>query len=192
MKKMLKLNLILLCTVFLFSGCVTTQSLKNSFTSATFSSMDKLYSQVPENQRQTVKDAEKHLDLAKEKIKLAGLQKDMAVKQEKLSGYKYKLAELSQEEAIIGVQIAKWEAIDAQGLGQKEKNIKSLYDLRMELSKKETDRLQLQKDIATRKLHIKKLNKEIQDQESKVESMESTSSKFKDWLDKIKNMKIPW
>ena len=64
MKKLLSVNLIFLCTAFLFAGCVTTQNIKS-----TFSSIDQLYSQVPEDQSKNVQDAEKNLELANEKLK---------------------------------------------------------------------------------------------------------------------------
>ena len=180
MKKLLGIKIIILCTLFLFAGCVTTKDIKSTFISA-----DELYNQVPEENRKKVQDAEKHLDLAKEKLKLTELNKEMAAKQEKLRDYEHKLAELVNKEATLGVEIAKWQTIDELGLGQKEKNIKNLYNLRMKISKIETDRLQVQKDQATTQLHIEQLAKQIEDQEDKVKSMQPGTSKLKDWLKKL-------
>jgi predicted nucleic acid-binding Zn-ribbon protein len=180
MKKLLSVNLIILFTAFLFTGCVTTQNIKSTFTS-----VDELYSKVPEDQREKVQDAQKHLDIAKEKLKLAELNKEMATKQEKLRGYEKKLAELTHKGAATGVEMAKWETIDELGMGKKEKNIKSLYNLRAKISKLETNAINIQRDQVTTELHIEQLVKQIEDQEEKLKSMESSTSKLKEWLKKL-------
>ena len=162
----------------LMAGCSATQQMTQSLSSSPPADED-LYAQVSNDQRQGVFAAENKLQraadgmvLATEKLKLAKLDQDLADKRAKLADQRNKLAKLVHEESIVAVDIAKWEAIDASGLGQKEENIKKLYNLRTKKAKIETDQLKYKRDIETLQLQEKQLAGEVRTQEETVRSLE--------------------
>jgi len=176
MKKKLCGIVVLMCSIALLGGCLSTSSLKK--TSNADQAENELYAQVPERYRNPVEEAKadqlgaaERLNFADEKLKLAKLQKEMATKKEKLSNYQLKLAQMGHKEAIIGVELTQWEAIDKAGLGEKEKNIKTIYDLRTKKAKIETSRLAVQKDHDTLQLHINQLAVQIEAQTDTVTTM---------------------
>ncbi len=176
MKKILCVVVIFVCSIVLLGGCLATQKLKK--TSKSGQAENELYAQVPERYRNPVEKAKadqlgaaERLNFADEKVKLAKLQKEMATKKEKLSNYQLKLAQMSHKEAMLGVELTQWEAIDKAGLGEKEKNIKTIYSLRSKKARIETNRLDVQRDHDTLQLHIKKLAEQIKAQEDTVATM---------------------
>ena len=176
MKKTLYGIVILLCSIALLGGCLSTSNVKKS--SGSDQAENELYAQVPERYRTPVEeakadqlDAAERLNFADEKLKLAKLQKEMATKKEKLGNYQLKLAQMGHKEAIIGVELTQWEAIDKAGLGEKEKNIKTIYGLRTKKAKIETNRLDVKRDHDTLQLHIKQLAEQIKAQEETVATM---------------------
>lgn len=178
MKTKLYGALILGCSLALLAGCISTQGIKKTFTSD--QTENELYGQVPERYRKPVEkakaeqlDAAGRLQYADEKLKLAKLKKEMATKKEKLSDYQQELAQLAHEEAIIAVELAQWEAIDKAGLGEKENNIKQIYNLQTKKAKLGTSRLTVQKDHDTLQLHIEELAGQIKVQAETVATMQS-------------------
>jgi hypothetical protein len=178
MKKTMYGIMILVCSVVLLGGCISTKGVKK--TSKADLSENELYAQVPERYRGSVDAAKanqlaaaEQLKYAEEQVALSELQKEMATKKEKRSNLQQKLADLAHKEAILKVDLTQWEAIDKAGLGEKEKNIKTLYGLRSKIAKNETSRLSLQEDYDTLDLRIKKLAEQIKAQQEKVATMRS-------------------
>ena len=162
----------------LMGACSATKQMTQSLSSSPPADED-LYAQVPSDQRQGVYTAENKLQraadgmvLAAEKLKLAKFRQDLATKRQKLAEQRNKLAKLIHEQSIVAVDIAKWEAIDAEGLGQKENNIKTLYNLRTKKAKIETEQLKYRRDIETLQLQEKELVGEVRTQEATVASLE--------------------
>lgn len=179
MKTKLHGALILGCSLVLLAGCLSTQGIKKTFTSSDQAGSE-LYAQVPDRYRNPVEkakanqlDAAERLKYAEEKVKLAKLKKEMATKKEKLSDYQQELAQLAHEEAIIAVELAQWEAIDKAGLGEKESNIKTIYNLETKKAKLGTSRLTVQKDHDTLQLHIEELAGQIKVQAETVATMKA-------------------
>ena len=178
MKKKMYAIMILVCSVILLGGCVSSKGVKK--TPKANLSENELYAQVPEQYRGPVDKskanqlaAAEQLKYAEEQVALSKLQKEMATKQEKHSNLQLKLAELAHKEAMLRVDLTQWEAIDKAGLGDKEKNIKTIYGLRSKVAKNETSRLSVQQDYDTLDLRIKNLAQQIEVQEDKVATMRS-------------------
>jgi chaperonin cofactor prefoldin len=178
MKKTVYGVMILVCSVVLLVGCVSTKGVKK--TSKADLSENELYAQVPEQYHGPVEEAKanqlaaaEQLKYAEELVALSELEKEMATKKEKLSNLQHKLDELAHKEAILRVDLTQWEAIDKAGLGDKEKNIKTIYGLRSKIAKNQTSRLSVQKDYDTLDLRIKKLSEQIKVQQEKVATMRS-------------------
>jgi chromosome segregation ATPase len=178
MKTKLNGALIWGCALLLLGGCISTQSITKTFKSD--QSENELYAQVPERYRNPVEkakadqlDAAERLKYADEKLKLAKLKKEMATKQEKLSDYQQELARLTHEETVVALELAQWEAIDKAGLGEKENNIKQIYNLETKKAKLGTSRLTVQKDHDTLQLRIDELAGQIKVQAETVATMQA-------------------
>ena len=176
MKKTVYGVMIAVCSIVLLSGCISTKGVKK--TSKAELSENELYAQVPGQYRRPVDEAKanqlaaaERLKFSEERVSLAELQKEMATKNEKLRNLQLKLADLAHKETILKVDLAQWEAIDKAGLGEKEKNIKTIYGLRSKIAKNETSRLSVQEDYDTLDLRIKKLAEQIKVQQEKVATM---------------------
>lgn len=170
--------LILVCALMLLTGCLSTQNIKKTFSPD--QAENELYAQVPERYQKPVQEARANqlgaaesLKFADESLTLAKLKKELATKQQKLAEYQLKLAEMAHKESILGVELTQWEAIDKAGLGDKEKNIKTIYDLRTKKAKIETSRLAVKKDHDTLQLHIQQLAEQIKVQEETVATMKA-------------------
>ena len=170
--------LILVCALMLLTGCLATQNIKKTFNSD--QAENELYAQVPERLQKPVEKAKANqlgaaesLKFADERLKLAKLKKERATKKQKLAEFQLKLAEMAHKESILGVELTQWEAIDKAGLGDKEKNIKTIYDLRTKKAKIETSRLTVKKDHDTLQLHIQQLAEQIKVQEETVATMKA-------------------
>ena len=166
------------CSILLLGGCLSTKGIKKTFESGP--SENEMYAQVPDQNRKPVEKAKanqlaaaEQLKFAQERLELAKLQKELATKKEKLSDLELELAEMAHKEAILGVELAQWEAIDTSGLGEKEKNIKTIYGLRSKQAKIETSRLRVQEDHDTLVLRIERLAEQIKVQKETVKTMQS-------------------
>lgn len=175
MKRRLTATLAVFITMTFLVGCVTTPMTKSSSGSDGKKAEPGNYSQVPASLRGPVKEAEFDLNQAKEdskvadeKVKLAELQKEWALLNDKNAGYVKKLAEVRERKAEIVVEVRKAEAIDNAGLGDKEENIKNIANLKTKELDITTDEIKVQADIDTTELKLKKLDKQIRAQEAAV------------------------
>jgi len=165
------LLLILALTLLLLTGCETTKGLKGRVSSFTSSVDDDLFSQVPAEDRQEVRKAEFDLKVAEEKVRLADLKMKLAPLQKKYAGYEEDLANKYRKKAAAAVDLAKLEAIDRSGLGQKEDNIKTIADLQAKRLKIEADMVKIKAKLDTTERRIKDLTKQIEEQAQKIAGM---------------------
>ena len=182
MRRVQYLVLIVAFTLLLPISCETAKGLKGSITSkmGSFKSSvdDKVYSQVPAEDRQEVQKAEFDLKVAKEKVRLADLNMDLVPLQRKYAGYEEDLADKCHEKAAVSVDLAKLEAIDKSGLGQAN-NVEAIADLRAEKLKLEADIVQIEAKMVTTERRIKNLTKKIENQAEKIESMKMPEAQEK-------------
>lgn len=167
--------LIVALTLLLPIGCETAKGLKGSITSkmSSFTSSvdDKVYSQVPAEDRQEVRKAEFDLKVAKEKVRLAELKKDLVTLQKQYAGFEEDLTEKYHEKAVVSVDLAKLEAIDRAGLGKKVNNIEEIADLRAEKLTLDADVVQIEAKMETTERRIQSLTYKIEKQADKIEGM---------------------
>jgi predicted nucleic acid-binding Zn-ribbon protein len=161
----------LLLLVLLLSGCITLPSIGKT----PAADQGDLYTKVPAAMRAPVNEAEYDLkqartsiDFAKEKVKLAEMQKQRSHLENDYANCALKLAEIVEKKATVSVDLKKIEAIENSGLGDKESNIKQIADLRTRELGIESDRVRAKAEVDTLDVKIKKLAKEIEAQEKKV------------------------
>lgn len=175
MKGFWHISLALLFAVSVFFGCEATQNIKKTMTSKvkSFGSKvdEELYAQVPEENRQGVAKAEFNLKVFEEKAKLADLKKGMALKKKTYADYELDLANNFRKESGIVLDITKLEAIQKSGLGEKEGMIEEIANLKSKKLKVEAERVKIDSKLATTKLHIQELTKQIEAQEQNIEAM---------------------
>jgi len=175
MKRFWHISLALLFAVSVFFGCEATQNIKKTMTSKvkSFGSKvdEELYAQVPEENREGVAKAEFNLKVFEEKVRLADLGKGLALKKTKYAGYELDLANNFRKESGIVLDITKLEAIQKSGLGEKEGMIEEIANLKSKKLKVEAERVKIDAKLATTKLHIQELTKQIEAQEQNIEAM---------------------
>ncbi len=178
MKRLLYLKLALLLVFLLIAGCKSSpfpQLTKSSTKSSAPTSDQSLYAKVPASMKADVKEAEFDLKEAKgsvgtarKKLEIATLKKERSALQEKYAKYELDVAEASQKQAEVNIDLKQWEAIDAAGLGDKEKNINTIGDLKVKKLKTEEERIKSKALLDTTGVKIKKLSKQITSLESKL------------------------
>ena len=186
MKRLWYMGLTVLMALSLLAGCASIPVLKSSTrkTPASKGSLgskkEGLYSQVPAAMRAPVKEAEFDLkeaktkaEIAREKVKLAELQKEQALLETKWVDYGMKFTEINEKAAELAVEIRKLEAIDNANLGDKEDNIRGIANLKTKKLGMESNGIQVKAEFDTTELRIKKLTKEIEAQKKRVRNMEN-------------------
>jgi ribosomal protein S6E (S10) len=186
MKRLWYMGFMFLMTLSLVAGCASIPGLKSSTTkdpaskSSPGTKKEGLYSQVPAALRAPVKEAEFDLkeakdkaEIAREKVKLAELQKERALLEVKWADYGMKFAEISEKAAELAVEIRTLEAIDNANLGDKERNIKDIANLKTKRLGMESDGIQVKAEFDTTELKIKKLTKDLEAQNMRVQNMEN-------------------
>jgi peptidoglycan hydrolase CwlO-like protein len=137
-----------------------------------FGGVDKeLLVQVPPDKRGGIEKAEFELAVANEDLKLAKLKEDLAAKQDELASLGAKMAKAQSKAAEISLDIAKWEAIDAAGLGKKPENQKRIADLREDKTKNEAERIQIKAKMDQADLWIRDYQDRVRVQEKDVAAL---------------------
>ena len=170
MKIFVHISLIFLLALSLLTGCEATRSLTSSISG---SPDENLLAQVPAEEREEVKKAEFDLQVAQEKITLAEMKTELASLQKKYADYDEDAADEYREKAEVGVDIAKLEAIDRAGLGEKQANIKDIADLKAKQLKIEANRIKIEAKRDTMGEKISDLMKQIEEQETKIMNLEA-------------------
>ena len=164
------ISLIFLIALSLLTGCEATRSLTSSISG---SSDENLLAQVPAEEREGVKKAEFDLQVAEEKVTLAEMKTELASLQKKYADYEEDAADEYQKKAEVGVELAKLEAIDRAGLGEKQANIEDIADLKSKELKIEASRIKIQAKRDTTGEKINDLLKQIEEQETKIINLEA-------------------
>lgn len=176
MQKLWCIGVIIVLSLCLSTGCATTQSIGESISSTVGSWTspvdESLYAQVPEEERDAVKKAEFDLILSQQKLKLAELKMNLASERENYGDYGRDLAKKRHKEAEIAVDIAKLEAIQKEGLGDSEKAIEILADLKAKKLGLKADQVKIEGKIATTQSRINDLLGQIQTQEESIKALE--------------------
>jgi hypothetical protein len=76
-----------------------------------------------------------------------------------------------REEAEVSLDLAKWEAIDRSGLGEKDKNIDNIADLKSKRLKIEAERIKIEAKRETTENKINDLGRQIKELEEKIDNM---------------------
>jgi hypothetical protein len=179
MKRFSFISLPLILIVAMAVGCKTTQSFKQSISSK-FDSMTsdvdpELYAQVPEDKRKGIPEAEFDLELNKNKETLATLKKEQGINELKIVGYDLDIASKARKKSAAALDLKKMEAINSAGLGEKEKNIKTIADLKAKIFNIDADIVKIEAKQASVKTVIDDLNRQIEEQEKKVKGMKKTN-----------------
>lgn len=172
MKGFAYLGLVVLLAFPLFTACETTRSITDSITGGP-SSSDELFAQIPAEDRSEVEKATFDLQVAEEKVKLAEMKSELASLHKKHAEYAEDVASKHLDEAELGVHLARIEAIDRAGLGEKEKNINEIADIKARKLKIEAARIKLAAKRDTTEQKIKDLIKQIDEQETKIINLEA-------------------
>ncbi len=176
MKKVWICHLALLIALSLSMGCRATKSIKKSIDSTVGSMTSKadseLLAQVPDENRVKLRQAEFEYELSGEKRKLAEMKKDLVASEKKFADYEYSLSKKRFKEAEISVDIAKLEAIDQSGLGNKETSINSLGEQNAKKLRVQAECVKIQAKIDTTKLKIAELASQVNEQEAAIRNME--------------------
>ena len=164
------ISLIFLLALSLLTGCEATRSLTSSIGG---SSDENLLAQVPAEEREEVKEAEFALQVAGEKLALAEMKTELASLRKKYADYAEDVADKYHDEAEVGVELAKLEAIDSAGLGDLENNKKKIANLTTKKYKIKGDRTQIEYDRDYEERKINDLLKQIDEQETKIINLEA-------------------
>lgn len=164
------ISLIFLLALSLLTGCEATRSLTGSMSG---SSDADLLAQVPAEEREEIKKAEFDLQVAEEKMNLAEMKKELASLQKKYADYEEDAADEHRKKAEVGVELAKVEAIDRAGLGEKQANIEEIADLKSKELKIEANWIKIEAKRDTTGAKINDLLKQIEEQETKIMNLEA-------------------
>ncbi len=164
------ISLIFLLALSLLTGCEATRSLTKSISS---SPDENLLAQVPAEEREEIKKAEFNLQVAEEKVALAEMKKELASLQKKYADYDEDAADEYRKKAEVGVELAKLEAIDKAGLGEKQANIEDIADLKAKELKIEANRIKIEAKRDTTGEKINDLMKQIEEQETKIINLQA-------------------
>ncbi|MEE9119949.1 MAG: hypothetical protein V3U56_01510 [Syntrophobacteria bacterium] len=159
------ISLIFLLALSLLTGCEATRSLTSSISG---SSDENLLAQVVAEEREEVKKAEFDLQVAEEKLKLAEMKTELASLQKKYADYDEDAADEYRKEAKVSLDLAKFEAIDRSGLGDRENNRKKIADLTTKKFKIKGNRTQIEYNRDSKERKINDLLKQIEEQETKI------------------------
>lgn len=145
-----------------------------------------LYAQVPDNFRKPVqkneldlKVAEAKLELAEDRLalskathKLMGMELNHAAKTETYADYTFAYHKVLRQKALIQLEIAKSEAVNRAGLGEKAENIRTIGDLTGQKLSVESQAVRIKTEMDTLKLEVDALARQIDAQKEVVAELE--------------------
>ncbi len=182
------ISLIFLLALSLLTGCEATRSLTSSISG---SSDENLLAQVVAEEREEIKKAELNLQVAEEKLKLAEMKTELASLRKKYADYEEDAADECQKKATVSVDLAKLEAIDRAGLGEKKENIEDIADLKAKQLKIEATRIKIEAKRDTKGEEINDLLKQVEEQETKIINLEAAGVPEPEKADVMKTGEIP-
>jgi len=122
---------------------------------------EKLYGQVPEENRGGIEETEKTLMEENEKLKLAELKVKKAGLWEDYYSYEIDVAKKNRDIAKVELNRLKWEAIERSNLGKKDENLENIANLKEKKIELTSDIKNLQVEMKAVKSKIDSLDREI-------------------------------
>ena len=182
MKRFWYINLALLIVASFMIGCAQTKSFTDSVKSVTpmgKSSKIELYEQVPNKNRWGIPKAELDLRIASETVKLSELRKELAAEQTTYESQRLAQAKTRVDEKEVVLERLKWESIDRSGLGDKDKNITTIADLKVKKLDYEGNRIKIEAKMANSDRRINDLKISIKEQEALIRNLKKGYAKKK-------------
>ena len=173
MPRVLLLSSLIVVAFLVLVSCEATRSITSKMGSITSRVDEDLFAQVPEQQRGDVDQAALTLMVSEEEVKLAEMKTELATVRRKYARYQEDLANKLHKEAALGLDIAKLEAIDRSGLGDKDDNARKIADLKANRLETEAQRVKIEAQLATAKRHIRGLTKQIAEKEKEIEGLKT-------------------
>ena len=173
MPRVLLLSSLIVVAFSVSVSCEATRSITSKMGSITSRVDEDLFAQVPEQERGDVDKAALTLMVSEEEVKLAEMKTELATVRRKYARYQEDLAEKLQKEAALGLDIAKLEAIDRSGLGDKDDNARKIADLKANRLETEAQRVKIEAQLATAKRHIRGLTKQIAEKAKEIEGLQT-------------------
>lgn len=172
MRKFPAIFAVIVLMSFLLAGCQTAQTVQESVTATTkkmtskikiflYDIDEKLYGQVPEENRTGIGEVEKALMEENEKLKLAELKVKKAALWEDYYSYEMAIAKKNRDIAQAELNRLKWEAIDRSDLGEKDENQENIANLKEKKVELGNDIKELQGDMRAIKSKIDSIEREI-------------------------------
>jgi chromosome segregation ATPase len=171
MWRALILSLAIVVSFSVLVSCETTRAITSKVGSITSRVDEDLFAQVPEQDRDNVDKATLALMVCEENVKLAQMNTELATVQRRYAGYQEDRAKKLQQEAALGVDIAKLEAIDKLGLGDRDDTTKKIADLKSKRLEIEAQRVKIEAQLATAKRHIRDLTTQIEEKTKEIEGL---------------------
>lgn len=135
-----------------------------------------LVAQVPLDKRGAIDRADFELAVALQELDLAKLKEELADRQQDLAELSTKLSKARQRQAELALDLARIEAVDAQGLGKKADNAKILGTVRADLTKNEAERIQLRAKMDQTELFIRDLTQRVAVKDRQVQEFKGRRS----------------
>ena len=181
-KAKLYITSILLAAATLNVGCVSTVSntvsdaygsVRNSFSSNKKMSAetDALYAQVNHSDKDEIEALQHELEVTKETRVLSSMVSKRDSLKQKRSSLNDKRMKVLADEKIYRIKLAKLEAIDRNQLGDKITNIEAIADVHVDALETQQKRLKLDSDIGVLDVHINRLDKDIEAQQTKIDQL---------------------
>jgi chromosome segregation ATPase len=171
MRRVLIVSSLILVAFSVLVSCETTRSITSKVGSITSGVDEDLFAQVPEQDRDDVDKATLALMVCEEKVKLAQMNTELTTVQRRYAGYQEDLAKKLQKEAALGLDIAKLEAIERSGLGDRDDTTKKIADLKSKRLEIEAQRVKIEAQLATAKRHSRDLTKQIEEKTKEIEGL---------------------
>ena len=176
---------ILIAATSLNIGCVSTMSdgmssaynsIKSPFNNKNApAGTDALYAQVNQQDKERVDQLQHELEVTEQTRVLASLTTKRDNLQQKRSALNDKRMKVYAQEKNYRVSLAKLEAIDKNKLGDKITNIEAIADVHVDALETQQKRLKLDSEIGVLDVHIEKLQKEIDAQQTKIDNLASNT-----------------
>lgn len=132
-----------------------------------------LVAQVPFNKRSSIDAADYTLAAANEDLKVAQMSEDLADLRQDYAELATKLAKAQVASAQLALDIARLEAVQAQGLGKRADNAKLLLDLKADAVKNETERIDLKAKLSTTDVMVRDTQQRLTALEKDVEGFKA-------------------
>lgn len=137
-----------------------------------------LVAQVPKDKRAAIDKADYELAVAGEEVALAKLKEELADRQDDYAALATKLAKAQATAAELALDSARIDAVDAANLGKKEDNLKIQAELRVDRTKNEAERIQLESKLKQTDLFVRDLKVRVADKEQTLAAFKARRASY--------------